>query len=284
MSKTEIDVRANLEQIEAEEASKEVLEIDEEIVEEDISDVEEFSETQLEAMDLGWNPEGKDRDGNSLSAEEFLARKPLFNKIRNQGDELAQMKQMLEELRNDNRKIAEASIKEKDRLLEQLKEAREAALEDLDVDTVKQLDKKIEDTQELIKESKVEKGTETKVSPYYNDFLKENEWAKDESSSLYMAALGLGQRYMMTHEIVDGNDKPMFDYIHKKIREDFPERFKEKPKVQRVASSKNRATGNYSKKKQVTLSDLPEEERRIVKVMMDATGKTEEEYLKNYEL
>jgi len=110
--------------------------------EQDYSQESEYTETELEAMDLGWKPEGKDKDGNTLSADEFLARRPLFNKIKNMHEKMDEMDSLIRELREDNKKIAQASIKEKQELLQELKEAREKALDDLDADEVRNLDKR----------------------------------------------------------------------------------------------------------------------------------------------
>jgi len=190
------------------------------------------------------------------------------------------MSALVRELREDNKKIAKAGIEEKRQLLEKLKEQREKALDDLDTDEVRKLDKRIENVNEEIKPRET-----PRVSPHYNGFLKENKWAENVGSAMYLAAEGMARQYLATHEITDGNDRPMYDYIHKRIREEFPEKFKEDTKRPgKVTSTQNRATSSYRGKKKVTLADLPEEEREVVKVMMRATGKTEEEYLKNYEI
>lgn len=258
--------------------------------EQDYSQEPEYTETELEAMDLGWKPEGKDKDGNTLSADEFLSRRPLFNKIKNQREELDEIKKLVAELREDNKKIAQASIKEKQELLQELKEAREKALDDLDADEVRNLDKRIENVQEEIVTKPEEKDDKTEyVSPYWNGFLEKNEWASNPDSALYHAGMGMARQFLTMHpEYAEpGKDGPMYDYVHKKIREEFPEKFQDsKPQKSgnKVASSTKRSTGSYSRKKQVTLADLPEDEREVVRVMMRATGKTEEEYLKNYEL
>ena len=94
---------------------------------------------------------------------------------------------------------------------------------------------------------------------------------------------------MIAQKIMKGdpNTAPntLYGEVSKQIKEKFPDRFEEKPqaKTSKVSTSSNRGT-KTAVNKQVRLSDLPEEERRIVKNMMEMTGKTEEEYLKNYEL
>ncbi len=234
----------------------------------------ELTENEVQAKDMGWRPEGKDRDDNSLSADEFLARKPLFNKINNQSKELSEIRELLHDLKADNRKITEAGIKEKETLLAQLKDAKEEHLTNLDVDEVRKIDKQIESVQEEIKST-----PEKVVSPHFESFKKDNAWAEDEDSPLSMAAEGMARRYLKSHQ--GASDKEMYQHIHDQVRKDFPEKFQEKPRVDKVASSKSRSTNSYAKKQAVTLSDLSAEDQKVVSVMAERTGKTVDEYLKN---
>lgn len=262
--------------------------MDEEVIDtppEDNPPEPEYSATEKEALEIGWNPEGTDKDGNTLSAEEFLARKPLFNKIKNQSEQLAEIQRALKEVKEDALRQAKASMQEKEQLLQELKEARESALDNLETDEVRKLDKQIDSVREEIADSKTEvKETKEIVSPYYADFESKNEWAKDKDSALYAAGLGMAQRWIAKNgQPKDGNDKPMYDYIHEEIRKQFPEKFKtpEKPGT-KVASSKTR-TSSYSKDKSITLADVPDDgTREIIKNMARQSGKTVEEYLKNY--
>jgi hypothetical protein len=243
------------------------------------TEVAEPSEIESIAADSGWSPDKKDKDGNSLTAEEYMARKPLFNKIRNQGDQLTEIRDTLRELKADNLKIAKEGAKEKEALLAQLEEAREESLTNLDVDDVRKIDKQIKEVSKEIADIPAQPD----VSPYFEDFTKDNEWAKDENHPLTLAAEGIARRYVKENgENID--DKAMYKHIHDQVRKDFPEKFDVKPRqANKVASAKNRSTTNYDSKKGMTLSDITDEETRgIVKNMARQTGKTPEEYLKNY--
>jgi len=242
-------------------------------------EVEEIepTEKELEAKEFGWNPDGQDRDGNKLSADEFLARKPLFNKIRNQSEELSEIKTLLHELKSDNRKITEEGIKEKESLLSQLKEAKESHLDNLDVDKVREIDKQIDSVrEEIASKSQPEEQAE---SPYFKDFVKDNDWASNDNSPLSIASEGIARRYIQTNP--NASDKEMYQHIHDQVRKDFPEKFQEKPRSSKVASAKSRATTEYGKKQALTLSDLSPEDQKVVSVMAERTGKTTDEYLKN---
>lgn len=246
----------------------------------------EPTEVELKAKEAGWHKGGKDRDGNELSADEFLARKPLFNKIHGLQDkydkDITELKDMVRGLQDDNKKITVASMKKQETLMGQLKVAKGQALDDLDIEKVKELDGQIEQVRETISLTKPDKPVASKEEweSAYSSFLHGNEWYDDKP--------GLAKRAdMIARNIMesDNNTLPtdLYESVAKKIREEFPERFAEKQPTTKVGTTNNRGSRNASKK-QVRLSDLDPEEARIVKNMMEMTGKTEEEYLKNYEL
>jgi hypothetical protein len=198
-------MREDVEAAMNEEAETEVAEVETEEVAEAKAEPE-YSQTELEAMDIGWQPDKTDKDGNTLSAEEFIARKPLFNKIRNQSEQLAEVQKTLKELKADSIKMAKESIKEKEQLLTQLREAKESALDNLETDEVRKLDKQIDSVKDEIAETKPEPEPEYKISPYYAGFIEENEWAKDEGSVMYLAGEALGRKYCQTHEITENDN------------------------------------------------------------------------------
>ena len=245
----------------------------------------EPTEVELKAKEAGWHKGGKDRDGNELSADEFLARKPLFNKIHGLQDkydkDITELKDMVRGLQDDNKKITVASMKKQEDLMGQLQAAKGQALEDLDIEKVKELDTKIDSVRETISLNKPEQSASREEwEDAYTTFLHSNDWYDDKP--------GLAKRADMIARNIMSNDKStlpdkLYSDVAKKIREEFPERFAEKKSATKVGSTNNRGSRNASKK-QVRLSDLDPEEARIVRNMMDMTGKSEEEYLKNYEL
>lgn len=271
MSEAKIDVREELDKIENEDNHEDVND--------NLEHNEEPSEIEVMAADSGWKPDKQDKDGNTLSAKEFMDRKPLFNKIRNQGDQIDDLMERVNALQSDNKKITQASMKENERLLEELEAAKDTALTNLDVDDVRKIDKQIDNVKETIADTKDEQI----ISPLFEDFKKDNAWAADETNPLNRAGEGYAIKYMKEHGD-KGNDKEMYEFIHNQIRVDFPEKFEDKPKPQnKVASSRNRSTSNSrNKDRSVMLSDLNAEDQMLFSRMFTQTGKTEAEYMKNY--
>ena len=259
----------------------------EELVEEISRETEQPTETEIKAAEAGWHKGGKDKDGNELSAEEFLARKPLFNKIHGLQDkydrDITELKEMVRSLQDDNKKITVASMKKQEQLMSELKIAKEQALNDLDTDKVRQIDSQIDQVRENISQSRSTGQAATKEdwNKSYFNFLKDNAWY-DTNPGLAKAA-DIVAREIMQKDATTAPDT-LYSEVSKQIREQFPDRFVEKTKAtSKVGSSSSRGK-QQSVNKQVRLADLPQEERAVVENMMRMTGKTEEEYLKNYEL
>jgi len=232
----------------------------------------EYSPYELEAMDAGWKPEGKDKDGNSLSAQEYMARKPLFNKIHNLNDRIGELENMVKSVQGDSKKMAQAFIKEKADLQTQLKAQREQALTDLDTDKVRELDKQIEQVNEV---TQAQAYSESDWNKGYMSFLKENAWY-DQYAGMAKAADIIGKDYMRGNPQASPDD--LYSHVATEIKKEFPDRFEEKKTHSKVTSS-NKRPANGNQKTKVKLSDFDEETQKVYKVMANAVGKTIEEYL-----
>ncbi|MDH5426189.1 MAG: hypothetical protein OEY29_14465 [Gammaproteobacteria bacterium] len=235
----------------------------------------EFASVEEQAAAMGWREDGKNKFGQTVSAEQFIQEKPLYDTIGKLKSTLSRLDTQVLELQSDNKKIVTASLKEKENLLAQLAEAKEKALNDFEPDEVRKIDKQMETVREDIAST-----PKVNISPYYKAFLEENSWDEDPDDPRTMAALTIAGRFNQANP--NASDKDLYDHVHKTIREKFPEKFEEKKPQQKVTAANKRSTTSSVKNKKITLADLDPEEARIVRNMMEMTGKTEEEYMKNY--
>ena len=69
----------------------------EDTVVQETHDEPELSPVEQKALEMGWRPkeEWTGEEGDFISAETFVARKPLFDRIEHQNKELKQVKQYL---------------------------------------------------------------------------------------------------------------------------------------------------------------------------------------------
>lgn len=290
------DIQAAVAAALEEDAIPEVIESDVNIEKpaEDLQEEPEFTEKELEAKDHGWNPEGQDRDGNTLTAEEYLARKPLFNKIHNLQDKLdayderyKNVESKVGKLVEQNQQIAAAKIAERETLLEQLKTAKENALTNLDVEQVRAIDDKMESVREdlaktsQITETVTDQPAETEA---YKAFVAENEWAKDTTSPLHKIAIDIGEGFV-ERNIKAGikiTEADVYKYAAEQVKDLYPHKFGE-------AVVKQPRVGNNNQRQPIkpvvtkkTLNDIPEDQRAIAKEVMESTGMKEDEYVAMY--
>jgi len=294
----EANVKAALEdeviEVVADDVVEEAVE-ETEVVDEVIEDPEP-TEKEQEAMDLGWRPDGKDRDGNTLSADEYLARKPLFNKIHNLNEKLDdqsrtqdRLQKQIETLSEHNKKIAEAKIKEREAFLDQLKDAKEQALTDLNVAQVREIDTQIDQVREEISTQPVFEGNEAtpEVSPAAKKFVEENDWY-EKDLGLATVADDIGKR-LVQEKIKEGiKPEDIIQYETEiltkaadEVKALYPHKFEKKPRQTKVGSNRNRQPITPTETKK-TLNDLPEDQRAIAREVMESTGQTEDQYLETY--
>jgi len=266
----------------------------------DLLDNEDFAPISLEgkisddeaiekATERGWREDGKDKFGHKISAIEFLERAPLFHKMDLMRGDIKKQQQKIDELVVNSKKIAEGSIKEKERLGKELKTAREALLstELLDKDDIKELNKidsQIEANNEDIATAPPEENTAHK------EFLEAKEVFEERNKDWYgkdraMTALAdsLSKDYVTAHHEKHGilpDPADLFRYVMDEIKDDLPDA--PAKRQTRVNGRSNRTVASKPVAKQ-TLADLPEDQQAIAReVIASIPDMTEESYLKTY--
>jgi len=245
-------------------------------------------EAEEKAAERGWREDGKDKFGHKISAIEFLERAPLFHKMDLMKGDIDKQNKQIKSLMENSKKIAEKSINDKKKLLEDFQKEKETLLstELLDSDDIKKLkviDKKIEDNQ-IVDDVTSEDDKVAAYTGQLDKFKAENEWYGKNRA---MAALAdaVGRKY--AQDYIDENGElpdpaELFKHVMGEVEIDFPDMGKPK-KNNRVASRRDRTViKNHRSKK--SLSDLPDDQQAIAKEVMEAAGLSEEDYLKAYEV
>ena len=244
-------------------------------------------EAEEKAAERGWRKEGKDKFGHQISAIEFLERTPLFHKMDLMRGDIEKQNNQIKKLAEQSKKIAQKSIEDKAKLVAELKESKEKLMssELLDSDDIKELksiDKQIEDNSTV----EAADGDQDVINAYddaKDNFVKGNEWYNSNRAMTTLADT-LGKEYAEDYykenkTLPDPQD--LFNYVLDEVKKDFPDMGKPKRQT-RVASNRNRTVANNKAPKK-TLSDLPEDQQAIARLVMESAELSEEEYLKSYE-
>lgn len=242
---------------------------------------QESPEIQELGRAIGWVPK-EDFVGDEnewVSASDFIKNAGLV--ARKQKITNHRLEQTIEEMRRDVKKTLEyqnsIAAKEIQRLKDELNAAKEDAIKEGDVESVKKIDAQLDDLEE-----KEESGSADQLPPEYEEWHKNNPWyggTSTEDKRLTRIAEAIAAEY----EGSNMTPKQVYDEIDKEIAEirNMKKKTQEKPKT-RVsdvagAGGKLRTTGD---KQRFTINDLTFEQRTVAKNMV-AKGffKNEQEYV-----
>ncbi len=251
-----------------------------------LSDKVTPEQAEAAAAERGWNEEGKDKYGHQISAIEFLERSSFFKKNDLMRGDIDKLNTKLDSVLKQNQQIAQKSIDDKKKLTEDFKAEKEKLLsgEFLDEDglaRVRELDSGIESNQVAA----VEPQVDDIVADYEtarDKFKTDNEWY-GSNRALTALADKVGTEYAIQYEKENGRlpePDTLFTYVLDEVKKDMPSQA-EPARPTRVASA-NRVVTQTRKPKTKTLLDLPEDQRAVAALVIEATGQTEADYLKTY--
>lgn len=267
----------------AEAQKKEVVEdvdlekINDELHEEEHEEINEpeYTPDEEEALSDGWKPDGKDKDGNSLTAKEYMSRRPLFQRIKNLNEKIEGLDNTVKSLQTHNKVTSEKSLAEHQRLVKELKAAKAEAFKDMDIEEAERIDKQIEDLPE-VEAAPVQTHTKEQWDIRHEQFVKENTWFKD-NAGLSAAANDFGRVYIKDHPACTPDE--LYKSVTAQVKESFPDSFQTRKRSTNVSSSTSRTKPKGTAKH--TFNDIPQEHQAMARVVINS-GVKEDEYLKQY--
>ena len=206
-----------------------------------------------EAGAKGWRPqeEYEGPKGSWVSAEEFLKREPLFDKIKNQSKELKGLKKTVEAMTSQFQTQVKAQVELR---LRELKAAKREAVEAGDVDQVDRLDAEIDQQKQTVTE------TVPQVPEEVSDWIDQNPWFKDDKE-LNAWAITHNKTYVANNP---GDVSGSLKATELAVKKAFPEKFeKPKPKTPANPVEGNAGPKDVGGKNNFTVSRLSEEQRQV---------------------
>lgn len=244
----------------------------------------EYSPEEERALDDGWVPKdqwkGDPKDWRP--AKEFNDRGELFNRIKSQSKELADLKEAMVFLtkKDKERELASATY-----ALNNLKAARDAALEEGDAVRAARIGDQLEDAKNQVREVKQAEISPRQTGPSetFTKWHEKNSWyMKDEDATVL--AEGKGERFRKNNP--NSSEADMLDYVTKEVQKVFPDKFpKRSPPSPNGGGRENpRGRNNEVVSGQLRQAEeeMTDEQRTIMKTILKSTGMTKEEYLKQY--
>jgi hypothetical protein len=233
-----------------------------------MSENTEVSPVEQQAIELGWQPkeqfesDPKNEGKRWRSADDFMDRKPLFDKIDSQGKELKQLKQAVSSLADNYKKADELAYK---RAIADLKAQKVQALEEGNHAAVVEIDDKISELKTQ------PQPTQAQITQEFLDWVDKNEWYKTDKEMRSIAdGIGLSLAKEMTPAEV-------FVELPKRMQKIFPEKFgKSRVPPAPEGGSARKPNG---KDAEALLSPM---ESRIMTTIVNTGAITKDEYLKQF--
>ncbi len=193
----------------------------------------ELSEVESQAFKEGWRPKEQynGEEAKWIPADEFMRRKPLFEKIDslksetyNTRKEIQNLKKTLDSLAQHHQKVRET---EYSRALEDLKAERRVALNERDIEAVEAIEEKLdvlkEDKTKFEQQIKAEKqAVKVEPTPEFVDWVKDNGWYHTDKE-MHDFADSIAQSHLQKNPTASPKD--IFEYVNKQTKRAFPEQF-----------------------------------------------------------
>jgi len=234
----------------------------------------EPSPIEQRALEMGWRPkeEFDGEEADFIPAEEFVRRKPLFDRIESQSKQIKSVHKALEALKSHFSTVREA---EYTRALKALKSERRDALSSGDAEKFEQLDdeiKQVEQEAEKLKDVDIAPVEQDRqIHPEFSAWMTKNPWY---SNTGYMKAFAddygtkLAAQGMSSGEVLKA--------VEAAVKKEFPHKFKNPNKE---AAPHAEAPSSSAKKGGDTF-ELSEQERKIMNTLVGQGVLTKEQYIK----
>jgi len=251
---------------------------------EEDNDAPQYSQTEQDAMNLGWKPkdqfEGDESDFRS--ARDFIERGEMIGRIRTQSKQIQNVEQALRHVTENSKQVYANGYNQ---AIAALKAERRQALADGDHAQAEDLADKIEETKVEQQQAVHAAGAPVQrlqnVDPEHTVWVEQNTWYQDRVMKSF--ADSIAREFIHQNQgQVSADDVRKF--VTKTVKEEFAHRF---TKVQPAPNPDGEGRGTTTPRDSSASvgkvkSGMREDEVKIMKTLMKATGMSEKEYLKMY--
>lgn len=229
------------------------------------------------AREQGWRPKDEYEGDPSkwVSAETFVAKGELIERIESLGKKLKDADKTIKMLTEHHQKVKESEFK---RAVEYLKAQKKQAYEAGDVDKIIEIDEKIatvRETQKAQTAAEKEAVREEGPHPDFVAWVTDNKWYEKNSDMRADADL-FGEAYARNNP--DKSPQEVLEYVTKKIKRAYPDEF-QNPNRNRPSSVEGGQRAGTSSGAGNSSFQLTEEETKIMNTFVRQGVLTKEQYI-----
>lgn len=242
-----------------------------------------YTEDEQIAMESGWVPKDQWKgDPNAWrSAKVFNERGELFERIKQQSRDIQNLKQAMTFLTDQHKRQYIAGYNE---AINNLKAKRDQALEDGNLVQAQQLNDKIDDVKDNLKQAKetpvTAPTTTVQPTPEFISWKERNNWyMKDKMMTSVADAIG----HAFFAENPGTTETAMLTTVTREIKKRFPEKFSTGAPPNPDGEGSTRSSRGAPNPLASIEASMPEEHKAIMRTILKTTpGLTKEQYLKQY--
>jgi hypothetical protein len=229
------------------------------------------------AREQGWRPK-EEFDGDAskwVSAETFVAKGELIDRIESLGKKLKESEKTMKMLTEHHAKVKESEFK---RAVDFLKAQKKTAYENGDVDKIIELDDQIAEVRETQKAQKFQEQVNDtpEIHPAYKSWVSENKWYEN-NKEMRADADAFGEAYARNNP--DKTPEEVLEYVTKKIKRTYIDEF-ENPNRKKPSAVEGNGSGGRQQGSSIGSMSLSEEETKVMNTFVRNGVMTKEDYLK----
>jgi len=201
------------------------------VVTPEVKEAPALTEVEQQAYKEGWRPQNEYKDAAEkawIPADEFIRRKPLFEKIDSLKSDAYQTRRELQEVRKTLTTLADHHKKvretEYQRAIDDLKGQRRAAMDDRDIKAVEHIEERMDEVkaekQDFDRQVKEEVKANVGPTEEFVSWVKDNGWYHT-NKEMHDFADDVGAAYLRRNPQSSPND--VFVYVSKQAKRAFPE-------------------------------------------------------------
>lgn len=225
------------------------------------------------AREQGWRPKEEYEGDPSkwVSAETFVAKGELIERIESMGKKLKESEKAVKMLADHHAKVKEVEFK---RAVEFLKSQKKAAYENGDVDKIIELDDKIAEVRETQKlQAAAVPVNDNEPHPDFVAWSDDNKWYS-RNSEMRADADTFGEAYLRNNP--SKTPKEVLDYVTTKIKRAYPDEFSNPNRNRPSGVEGGGGTRQAGSKESFSLT---EEETRVMNTFVRKEIMTKDEYI-----
>ena len=233
-------------------------------------DTPQVDPVEAKAREMGWLPKEEFAGDETewVSAETFVARKPIFDALSKRNKEVKELRKAFEGLQNHYAKLEQTAY---ERALQDLKAQKKVALREQEFEVAEELDEQIDQLKERqMKEAF--KPQQLQVPPEVEEWVDKNKWYNtDQELRQYADIIGKGL-------IGSGKDPvEVLETVEREVKARFPEKFGN-PNRNRPSPVETKPNGKAPAKDKDYV-ELTDDERKVMNNFVKMGVMTKEQYI-----